>query len=302
MPNSPERPGNHETSFEEAADRRATLHKSPLAHIEDALVSPFRPPPAGYETHHQVVLPYFGLFTYNVGSRQWLMDPNRVLFISPGWEFFDKHPVSGLGHAALIINPSGGLLDEICNGASTKSNSAFRCASRPSSMRLRLLTHHILQIPPEARSVLHSDEWVIHALREALNGEGGGCFRASNLVDRAKQVLHARGYERISLEEIASEVGASPAYLTQEFTRAEGIPMYKYHLRLRLSRALLELPHCNDITGLALDLGFSSHSHFTYAFRNGFGVTPSNYRLMTGTRQAQSRLMEILDNGSPSGR
>jgi AraC-like DNA-binding protein len=45
-----------------------------------------------------------------------------------------------------------------------------------------------------------------------------------------------------------------------------------------LNRALLDLPHCDSITDLALDLGFSSHSHFTSVFRKAFGMTPSQYR------------------------
>jgi AraC-like DNA-binding protein len=80
------------------------------------------------------------------------------------------------------------------------------------------------------------------------------------------------------LSEIAEQVGVSPVYLTQEFTRAEGIPLYRYQRRLRLARALEELPDCDSITGLALDLGFCSHSHFTSAFRSSFGLTPSEYR------------------------
>jgi AraC family transcriptional regulator len=56
------------------------------------------------------------------------------------------------------------------------------------------------------------------------------------------------------------------------------VPLYRYQMRLRLNRALVELPHCNDITGLALELGFSSHSHFTAVFGKAFGLTPSDYR------------------------
>jgi AraC-like DNA-binding protein len=32
-----------------------------------------------------------------------------------------------------------------------------------------------------------------------------------------------------------------------------------------------------DLTRIALDLGFSSHSHFTAAFRRHFGLTPSAF-------------------------
>jgi AraC-like DNA-binding protein len=52
-------------------------------------------------------------------------------------------------------------------------------------------------------------------------------------------------------------------------------------MQLRLSRALVELPHANDLTALALDLGFSSHSHFTAAFRRMFQCTPSEFREST---------------------
>jgi AraC-like DNA-binding protein len=33
-----------------------------------------------------------------------------------------------------------------------------------------------------------------------------------------------------------------------------------------------------DLTSIALDLGFSSHSHFTDVFRREFGKTPSEFR------------------------
>jgi hypothetical protein len=143
MPGRHGMPRDPETSLKKADDYRATLHHSSLAHIEDASVSAFRTPPSGYETHHQIVLPYFGLFIYNVGSRRWVMDPNRFMFISPGWEFFDEHPVSGLGHAAVLVNPSHALLHEICRGGLSPRDAGFGRASQPASLKLRMLTHHV---------------------------------------------------------------------------------------------------------------------------------------------------------------
>lgn len=76
-------------------------------------------------------------------------------------------------------------------------------------------------------------------------------------------------------------MGASPAYLTALFSRLEGISLHQYLTQLRLARALVELPHVDDLTALALDLGFSSHSHFSFAFRRVFGCTPSQFRNTT---------------------
>jgi len=77
---------------------------------------------------------------------------------------------------------------------------------------------------------------------------------------------------------VARAVDASPAYLTDVFRCCEGLPLYRYVLQARLARALVELPHADDLTALALDLGFSSHSHFTAAFRRAFAFTPSQFR------------------------
>jgi len=49
-------------------------------------------------------------------------------------------------------------------------------------------------------------------------------------------------------------------------------------VRLRLARALDVIGGYEDLTALGLDLGFSSHSHFTAAFRETYGRTPSQFR------------------------
>jgi AraC-like DNA-binding protein len=100
----------------------------------------------------------------------------------------------------------------------------------------------------------------------------------TDCVRKAKAILHESEEPRLTLTDIASEVGVSSIHLTQAFKRSEGVPLYRYQTQLRLGRALAELPERDDITDLALDLGFSSHSHFTASFRSAFGVTPSAYR------------------------
>jgi AraC-like DNA-binding protein len=97
-------------------------------------------------------------------------------------------------------------------------------------------------------------------------------------VDRVKLVLTSDLARRWTLAEIAAEVRGSPVYLTQLFQQVEGLPLYRYQLRLRLARALDLLAQCDDLTTLSLDLGFSSHSHFSAAFRETYGRSPSEFR------------------------
>jgi AraC-like DNA-binding protein len=85
---------------------------------------------------------------------------------------------------------------------------------------------------------------------------------------------------RWTLADVAAEVGVSPVYLTQLFKQVEGMPLYRYQMRLRLARALelLERGHAaDDISALSMDLGFCSHSHFTATFRRAYGRTPVEF-------------------------
>ena len=98
------------------------------------------------------------------------------------------------------------------------------------------------------------------------------------LVDRAKRVLAGDPARRWMLAEVAAEVGVSPVYLTQVFRQVEGVPLYRYQLRRRLALALDLLARYSDLTALALDLGFTSQSHFGAAFKQAYGCTPAQFQ------------------------
>ena len=109
---------------------------------------------------------------------------------------------------------------------------------------------------------------VSRALGKRTSYAASGSVGRQKLVDRAKLVLSSNLGRRWTLAEIGGgAVGVSPVYLTQVFRQVEGLPRYRYQLQLRLARALDLLDDCSDLTGLALDLGFSSYSHFSTAFK-----------------------------------
>jgi AraC-like DNA-binding protein len=104
-------------------------------------------------------------------------------------------------------------------------------------MRLRLLMNHMLFLSPHRSEPLHYEEWIAHALAEALHAPGSCRRQSSRVVERAKELLHAASCERLLLDDMAAQVGVTPVYLTQEFTRCEGVPLYRYQMRLRLARS-----------------------------------------------------------------
>ena len=134
------------------------------------------------------------------------------------------------------------------------------------------------EVMEEATYVRHHKQKLVFLFSAMRNFAAGSTRARQRLVDWAKLLLASGLSRRWTLAEIASRVGGSPVYLTQAFQQVEGMPLYRYHLRLRLARALDLIADCEDVAALAVDLGFSSHSHFSAAFRQAYGRTPSEFR------------------------
>jgi AraC family transcriptional regulator len=83
----------------------------------------------------------------------------------------------------------------------------------------------------------------------------------------------------LSLQALANESGYSRVHFVRMFKAATGSSPHNYLLNLRLERAreLLNNPAISLID-VALDCGFSSHSHMSRIFHKIVGVTPSAYR------------------------
>lgn len=144
---------------------------------------------------------------------------------------------------------------------------------------MAILRHSLRQNvaePLEAESLALT--LVQRALGPRTTHVAGASVGRQRLVDRVKLVLASDLARRWTLAEIAAEVRGSPVYLTQVFQQVEGLPLYRYQLRLRLARALDLLGQHDDLTALSLELGFSSHSHFSAAFRAAYGRSPSEFR------------------------
>jgi AraC-like DNA-binding protein len=112
------------------------------------------------------------------------------------------------------------------------------------------------------------------------------CTRAQRLaaerVARAKAVLLETLAEPPSLEELGRRVGCSHFYLSRTFTRETGLTLSQWLRRARLERAaeLLRTRKCN-VTEAALEVGYSSLSHFSQAFHEMFGCCPGLYPVRT---------------------
>ena len=232
----------------------------------------------------QLVFPYRGVYVRHVGSTDAVAEANQVLFFNATESYRISHPVAG-GDACLSLLVDEALLRELAPKEQVHEGSVLgfhrqRRRIDPRAQALVALLRHSLT--RKVAETLEAETLILTLVRRALGERTSHAAGASpgrqKLVDRAKLVLSSDLARRWTLAEIAAEVGVSPVYLTQVFQQVEAMPLYRYQLRLRLARALDLLGRYDDLTALGMDLGFSSHSHFSAAFRQVYGRTPAEFQ------------------------
>ena len=98
-------------------------------------------------------------------------------------------------------------------------------------------------------------------------------------MNRVVEYIDARLHLHIGLEEIASLVGHSASHCAKKFRCTEGLSLGRFVNRRRMAKALILLrSDSTPLSRVALDLGFSSQSHFTRLFSELVGMTPAQYR------------------------
>ena len=232
----------------------------------------------------QLVFPYRGLYLRHLGTDQAVADANHVMFFNAQDGYQISHPLDG-GDAclSLALNPS--LLAELAPKAllHAHGDTAFRAQSQRIDARAQALVallRHSLDNgtiePLEAEALVLT--LVCRTLGPRTSRQPASTHARQRLADRVKVLLASDLSRRWTLAEIGQEIGSSPVYLTQVFRQVEGMPLYRYQLQLRLARALDLIAHYDDLSALAVELGFSSHSHFANAFKQAYGRSPTEFR------------------------
>jgi AraC family transcriptional regulator len=291
----------------------AQLFASPLVTISDWCCR-------GTESHfgeeeessgYVLVFPRTGLYVERrAGNDRVVADPSRVLFFNAGETYRVAHPVSGGDDCTAIrFNPKALMEFAFPTGRGHRprlqgEEEPFRLPSAGSTNPMVLLLHRMRQnllkrTRPEGLAV---EEDASALLRQALELQrtqvgrtrepvrADTCKAHRDLVHAALILLAKRFRDRLSLNDIARAVFSSPFHLARIFRSETGTSLHAHQTQLRLRAALCEIADgARDLTALALDLGFSSHAHFSFTFQRHFQASPSQIRLSSARLAKLSR-------------
>ncbi len=99
---------------------------------------------------------------------------------------------------------------------------------------------------------------------------------ARERIDRATAILRTHLSEPPDIEALGAQVGCSPFYLSRLFSKEMGRTIPQYLRQIRVERAAeLLLGGRHNVTEAAMEVGYSSLSHFSKAFCTTIGCCPT---------------------------
>lgn len=91
--------------------------------------------------------------------------------------------------------------------------------------------------------------------------------------------IHSNYTSDLSLQGIADTFGFTPQYFSKYFKKTFKVNFLKFLTNVRLEQATIDLVNTDyTILKIAMDHGFSNHISFSKAFKNEYGLNPSEFR------------------------
>lgn len=99
------------------------------------------------------------------------------------------------------------------------------------------------------------------------------------IIDEIDICIKRRDDETVTLKTLSDRLGYSEYYISRKFREISGMQFRDYLRYRKLAFALKEVRDTDaSLLDIAMNYGFSSHEAFTRAFKEAYGVTPSEYR------------------------
>ena len=232
-----------------------------------------------------VIFPRTPVTIRQLGREPAICDRNQIVFYNPGQRFF-RSLRSRTGDHCYYVELSPELMRRLAGGSTS-----FPFAAGPSAASVfllqRLAVRQLKEPEPDLELVERALTLALETAIERgrrfheLRAEQRESTRTAQreIVDHTRVILDARFRERLRMAEVANSLDVSRFQLSRFFRSHTGFSLLEYRNQLRVRAALDRLPDSETrLSTLAAELGFSNPSHLTAAFRESFGVLPSELR------------------------
>jgi len=185
---------------------------------------------------------------------------------SEGVGVLSRNPVTNLKYHFVITTA---MITRMCEQKGMELEQAFRM----SDFYIQKLDDiHTVQ----GVQNLHDEMVIDYTEKMRKNGTADTDSRHVNVC---KSYIYSHIKERITIEDLADELGVSAGYLSRLFKKETGVTVSAYirQQKIEMAKNLLRYSEY-PVIDIANRLSFSSQSHFIQQFREIAGMTPKKYR------------------------
>jgi AraC family transcriptional regulator len=215
-----------------------------------------------------------GSFTEVYGKKTRIGAPSTLVFSPAGESHADVWHDRGGRCFNIELQP--GWLERVREHASVVDRPCDFQSGIPVRLAIRLYREfqEMDDVSPLALEGL-TLEMLAEASRQPIAAER----KPPGWLRRARELLHDRFTESLSLDDVARAVGVHPTHLARVFRQHYRCAVGDYLRGLRIERARNELSTSDaPLVEIAVAAGFCDQSHFATAFRRHTGMTPTEYR------------------------
>ena len=274
-----------------------TLHSSSLGRIGTFTLKPdeLHFLDKGYVKRPIYVFPYNPIWIQHEFKTAFISDPSMINFYNAA-QVYERKAVNLKGDSCLWFEPSIELLQELLLDeqiseehfpANLFSQMNAQCPRDVFLLQLRILENlNINNVDNFVKDELLIDELVIklnRAVFEIANksiADEKPCInnKKHSLIEDIKQSVLENIEKNMSLKTLAEKHFISPYHLSRLFKKITGVGLCDYRIELRNRMVAINIQADDrDLSDLAFDYGYSSHSHLTANFKASFKCTPSNF-------------------------
>lgn len=153
-----------------------------------------------------------------------------------------------------------GFLDRLGNELDLLNNNFWRCRSRS-------ILYEILS-------------FLQYLYTETEIDNNYKVLESENEIDKVILYIHANYEQKITIKSLTELFHINRTTLSEEFTKATGVPVIDYLIKLRIKIASIFLSETLiPISEIVYRTGFNDSTHFGKMFRKHTGFSPSQYRM-----------------------
>ncbi len=100
---------------------------------------------------------------------------------------------------------------------------------------------------------------------------------SAEIYRKTVQLLRENVCGRITVEQIATKLSYSPAYIKRIFSKYSDIGIHSFYLRLKINKAIELMKSGKSVSEASELVGFSNANYFGVVFKREMGVSPGKY-------------------------